>query len=142
MKITLKQLNNGFQPLQAIAANELPAKLAYKLGRIVAACNSEMESYRKAITALIKKYGEGDEIKGYKVEPETEAMVDFQREVEDLLNLEVEFWGDPIALAEIEPHAKLKASDLAWLDWLITDGEGESEKPKKPKLRAVKNEAA
>lgn len=142
MKLTLKQLNDGYQPLQSVAAHEFPAKLAYRLGRIVNACNSEMELYRKTINDLIRKHGEGDDVQGYRVEQNSEAMAAFNREAEELLETEIEIWGDPIGINELEPHAKLKPSDLAWLDWLIVDGEAAEEKPKKTKLKAVKAERA
>jgi hypothetical protein len=122
MKISLKQLNEGFFSLQKAARAPLPKehhKTAYKLSRIYKSANGEVELMQESLRQLAISSGitpedlkSGREIcAGY-----WEAERKFLREVE------IEIWGDPFEPDQWElicERAELSPLDMANLDWLF-----------------------
>ena len=136
MKVTLKQLNRGYGHLQQLAAQELPAKVAYKVGRILDGAESEQNRLNKAFAKIAKDLGF---TLGSQNQPpqmiETKAAVPediiekFNGQADDLMTAEVELWGDPFKLSELTT-AKLTGAMCATLNWLIIEDDAAAEPPK------------
>ena len=136
MKITLKQLNRSYGHLQLLAAQELPAKVAYKIGRIIDGAESEQNRLNKAIGKVAKDLGFA---LGTQNQPpqmiETKAAVPediiekFNDQADDLMTAEVELWGDPFKLSELA-SAKLTGAMCATLSWMIIEDDAAAEPPK------------
>ena len=136
MKISFKQLNDSFGALQTLAGQRLPAgKLGYKLSKIVKSCNEEMESLRKELGSLLDEYGAMDLIiddqpTGQKIIKDADRRKAFNEAAEEFLKsseisiYEGQAWGEPLKLEEIEKlKIEISPTDLAALDWLISDSE-------------------
>ena len=119
MKIKLNTLLESFGALQAIANQPFPVKLSYKLGRILKAAEQCLQAHEKVRVKLVEKYGEKREKGGYEV-TDPEALEKFKAEVEPLLEVEQELWGDPISIYELG-NKELPPAVLGALDWLIVE---------------------
>ena len=134
MKVALKSLWDSGAALDRFAATEFAtAKRGYQVGRIHAAVNGELEPIKKAYLKLLRKYGkevkEGSE--QFYIPNGSEAEELFNAELDALLAVEVEIWGDPISLDALEAEFKandkdfkklpLSARDIGALGWLLTE---------------------
>lgn len=126
MKITLKQLSQSFGALQELARVQFPAKVAYRLSRVVTSAQAELETLQKAHLELIKKHG-AVEVDG-KFEVPKDSLAAFIPEYEELLTEEVTIWGDAISI-DLLGDAPIAPAVLAPLGWLIVDS-AEPEKAK------------
>ncbi len=120
MRITLGELQSSLPALQELASNKFPARVAYRLGRILKAAESEVQHLREAHFALVKQLGEQGEGDNWKVKPE--HLEQFQREMAELLAEECDLWGSPLDVSALG-DAQLEPQLLAVLTWLITDDE-------------------
>lgn len=126
MKITLKQLSDSVTALEALAAIQFPAKVSYRLGRVLTSAQTELEIFRKAHIALVQKYGTQGESEGSFVVP-NDRLDEFRPEFEGLLAETCEVWGDPIHI-DLLGEVAIAPSTLAPLSWLIVDGTEEKAK--------------
>lgn len=132
MKITLKQLNEGFFSLQKASQVVFPKehhKLAYKLSRIYKSANSEVDLLRETLRDLAAASG----VTAEDLQLGREKCLGYwQAERKFLRETEIEIWGDPFELEQWElicEKAELSPIDMANLDWLF-QGEIEEEKQK------------
>lgn len=134
MKIKLKDLWDSGAAIDRFAAIEFAtAKRGYQVGRISQAASAELEPIKKAYLKLLRKHGkevkEGSE--QFYIPNGSEAEELFNAELDALLAVEVEIWGDPISLGELETEFKandkdfkklpLSARDIGALGWLLTE---------------------
>ena len=126
MKITLQQLSDSMTALEALAALQFPAKVSYRLGRVLTSAQSEMDLFRKAHIALVQKYGTEGETAGSFIVP-NERLDEFRPEFEGLLAETCEVWGDPLNI-DLLGEVAIAPSTLAPLSWLIVDGTEEKAK--------------
>lgn len=119
MRITLRQLRDGFESLGKFAQDDaLTIKQRYWLSRIAGAAESEMQRLEKARVNAIKKYGEE---KDGAVSVPPEKMDAFNAEMEEALASEIDLPGDPIRLDTLPEAIKLTALDMTRLNWLIVE---------------------
>jgi len=129
MKVSLWQLNAGYQALLRLAQNQLPKehhKLTYKLSKIVKAAKVEIEALGDSQLDLMAKCGlhQGEQ------NADIEKVEDFNRQSKRFMRETVcDIWGDPFTYAELRELVSISALDLADLDWLIIEGEETIEKP-------------
>lgn len=123
MKINLWQLNTSYDALTRLASQALPKeqhKLTYKLARVMKSAKGEIEDLSETLNELMKKCGF---VRGQAaIDPQ--MANDYNRESKAFMKAtEVEIWGDPIKLAEIQDHVSISPLDLADLSWLIVEEE-------------------
>jgi len=127
MKISLWQLNTGYQALLRLAQNELPKehhKLTYKLSKIVKAAKVEMETLGESQIDLMRKCGfqQGEQ------NVDIEKINVFNRESKKFMKeTSCELWGDVFMYSDLCELVSISALDLADLDWLIIEGEDKPE---------------
>jgi len=125
MKITLAQLNDSIQLLNRLKDERIKnARVAYRLGKVYRSAQSEFKEFVDAHMALLKDYGtpvNGDE-KNWDI-PQAN-LEEFNRKWNELLSVEVDVWGSPFNVDEIDGNLELSPAEFAILDWLIVDGDG------------------
>ena len=127
MKLTLRQLSQSLGALQELAQVQFPAKVSYRLSRVVTSAQAELETLQKAHLELIKKHGAVENEGKFEVPPD--QLSAFIPEYDELLAEEVSVWGDPIDVSLLG-DAEIAPAVLAPLSWLIVDGSEQSEKAK------------
>jgi hypothetical protein len=119
MKLKLGQLVNAQPALNDLAAKQLLAKTAFRIGRNLKTINVELELYDKQRVELAKKFGTLDEAKQqYKFENGSGEK--FVEELNAMLATEIEIAVTPILLTDLD-DVKISAANMAALDWLIED---------------------
>lgn len=130
MKVKLKTLWETADPLARLADLKFEEEsLAYKVGRIHQALLGPQGAVTlagKSYHKLVRKHGEELKIDGqptgrWHVPVDTEAETEFYLEWNRIAEEDEEFWGQPIALADLRPYLKqIRAADLGALAvWLI-----------------------
>lgn len=127
MNVTLRQLVNsatreGVNPaLIALSAQPLPARTAYWLGRTLNSALSAVQTYEAARVATCERYGSLNAATNhYEFSPEQAA--EFNAELEQLLDEEVEITGHPLPLDQLG-EARLSGADALALSWLLAEPE-------------------
>lgn len=117
MKVKLSEIVNARQALQKMMTKELPIKTAYRLSKLVNAVNDELGNFEDQRKKLVEKYGEkkGEEV----VVPKDKAQ-DFQKDMQELLDVEVKIDFDPISLSDIG-EISLSPVDITLLDSFIKE---------------------
>ncbi len=108
IKVKISDLLNGTEALKKLAETQLKAKLAWQVGRILKAADTEIQSFNDTRMDLIKKYGEKDENgelitdeKGNcKVMPD--GIENFSNELNELINSEIEINANKISIDSLE----------------------------------------
>lgn len=113
MKLTLKDLLQNVESLGKLLKKELPVKTAYRLGRLSKVLQSELDQFNLTRNNLIKKYGKEKEGQ-YQIDPEDkEALEKFNKEIEELLTVEISIDAyDPISVDDLG-DIKLSAIDMS-----------------------------
>lgn len=107
--LTLKQIIDNIDTLKDLATKPLPARVAFKIGRILKTIINEYNMFQDARQALLLKYGEKDTEDTDKLKTNNENQViirpdllqDFYKELNDLLESTVEVNIAKIRLVEI-----------------------------------------
>jgi hypothetical protein len=121
MKTTLKTLVNSEAALQHLAEQKLPIKTAYRLQKALRKITEAVSDFDKARSRLVYELAGVEEGQPAKV-PE-EKLADFNKEMMDLLEEEVELEGVvQVSLDELE-GSTLSVGDLMLLDFLIVNEE-------------------
>ncbi len=118
----LLEIVNSIEPLNALLEQKLPAKTAYKIGRLATKLSPEVETYGKTRDAKMKEFGvlvmndDGTPTNNYKFEGENKDK--FVTEMTEVENSEVaveipEITIDDLGDISIEPKF------LSALTWLI-----------------------
>jgi hypothetical protein len=124
MKITLGELHQSTPAFDSLATQKpQSAKVGYKLGRIVKSARDEVATLATAQNALLEKYGTPINGSGGQYEVPPENRKEFAATWNDLLTTEVEVWGDPFELSEIDGQLNLSIDEFARLGWLFRDSQ-------------------
>ena len=120
MKITLGQLNDSIQILNRLKDERVSsAKLGYRLGKLYRSAQGEFMEFLDAHMALLHEYGTPVDEMHWNI-PE-DKKVEFDTKWNELLSVEVDVWGSPFQVSEIDGQLELSAAEFAILDWLIVD---------------------
>lgn len=113
MKVKLRQLAESRNALTELVQIPLPASVSFKLRKIVELSNAELTPAQEALLSSREKYllddGEFDQSKS----------AEYVKEVEELMEQEVEIDSDPIS-AESLGDVYISTQSLMTLDWLIS----------------------
>lgn len=130
IKIKISDLLNSTEALQKLAGTELKAKLAWQVGRILKAAETEIQSFNEARMNLIRKYGEKDENGELVTDDNGNCKIvesginEFSNELNDLINSEVEISGNKIKIDDLD-KVDFTPAEMAQLEILIDFGEDE-----------------
>lgn len=118
MKVTLAKIVNSAAGLRKLVNEPLPAKISYRIKRIMDAVTSESARVEAVRVDLITKYADeqtpeqkekGDPIRV------TQKIKEFQEEFGPVLDEEIELNCEPLPFSDIE-NVKLTVQDLVTLE--------------------------
>lgn len=115
MTISLKELLESVDSLSKLINKELPVKAAYRLGRLTKAVRSELDQFNLTRNTLLKKYGKEKDGQ-YQIDTEDKkAQESFNKEIDELLNLEIKINDyEKISIEELG-DIKLSPIDMNYL---------------------------
>jgi hypothetical protein len=124
ISITLEQLVNSTEGLRELGQKTLKARPAYSVAKILKAAEAEMTSFNDTRMNLIKKYGEKkedgelntDENGNVRIAPE--SLADFNKELQELLDTQVEINANKIRIEDIG-DVEFTPAEMAQLDDFI-----------------------
>ena len=111
--LKIEQMINSIPALNELVDADIAIVSAFKIARIIASVNGEMEAFIIAKDSAISKFDLEDE----------DQQADAQKVVEELLNEEIELNHETVNIANLGTSAVLKPKVLMVLDWLIVGGE-------------------
>ena len=124
IKVQLKDLLNSTEALQKLSRQNLKARLAFQVARMLKAAEKEITDFNEVRTNLIKKYSEVDE-NGELIPDENgnikiskENINVFNNEFNDLISSEIEIPTEPIKLDSLE-DLTFTAAEMAVLEPFI-----------------------
>ena len=108
IKLSMNDLLNCTETLQALSQKELKARLALSIARILKEAEREIQNFNEIRMNLINKYGEKgedgqlvtDDKNNCKILPDGRSA--FQKELNDLVTTEVEINANKLKLSDIE----------------------------------------
>ena len=124
--IKIKDIVNSQTSLQKLLGVSLPVKVSYKLSKLVAKLQPELDIFNKEKDKLIEKYGEKDDKGNWTIKQDSENMPKFVEEINELTEMEVNIdFGDgkpfeKISVADLG-DVKIEAQDLLSLSYLLND---------------------
>lgn len=118
MKIKIEKLIGSTEALKNLFTAPVPVSVAFLLSKIIKEFEENLKFFDDARNAAIQKYGKEQKDGTFKV-GEKEGVI-LNKEVQDLLNTEIEFHADPINIDKLN-DITLSASDMYSLDWLLTE---------------------
>lgn len=124
ISITLEQLVNSTEGLRELSQKTLKARPAYAVAKILKAAEAEMTGFNDTRMNLIKKYGEKkedgelntDENGNVHITPE--SLADFNKELQELLDTQVEINANKIRIEDIG-DVEFTPAEMAQLDNFI-----------------------
>lgn len=124
IKVQLKDLLNSTEALQKLSRQNLKARLAFQVARMLKAAEKEITDFNEVRTNLIKKYSEVNE-NGELIPDENgnikiskENINAFNNEFNDLISSEIEIPTEPIKLDSLE-DLTFTAAEMAVLEPFI-----------------------
>ena len=115
MKISIAALINATQTFNKIIDKELSPVTSFKLVKLIKAINDEIEIFEKEKNKLLEKYGNKNEDGTYSILEENKEL--WNKDITDLLSLEVDIVGDKINLANEE--IKISPADMMKIEEFI-----------------------
>lgn len=118
IEVTLAELNNVVDSLNNFIEIKIPAKYAFRFGRIAKNLQTELASLKEHRNDLYRKHGE-EKSDGTLQIPESN-MQEFYKEVEELLSekIMVDFEPMPISLLG---DSNVSIATMAWLENFFID---------------------
>jgi hypothetical protein len=128
IKTTLKQMMESNGALSLLLNAKLPVKASYSVSKLAKACANELTDYDKKRTKMFEDAGcvltvvgkndDDSEKKEYK-HPDGQEKVDaVVKEIEDLIDVEVEINALPLDLDQFK-DAEVSGSAFYGLDWAM-----------------------
>lgn len=124
--MTLRNIVKAAPVLQKLTRHEFSVAQLYRATKLINAVNTELAIYNDGRRELIERHCEKD---GEKLKYKDGTGVDFNRELQELLDVEVEMNVKPLVLTERD-NIRLTLADMDALDGFIelkvADGEEET----------------
>ena len=104
----LKDVIEGTDVLKKLAGQSLRGKVAFQISKILKKLEDELTLFNNTRVDIIKKYSETDENgeliadENGNVKLKEETIAEFNKEITELLNMEIEIDANKIALKDIE----------------------------------------
>lgn len=116
MSMKMVNIVNAQPALEKIASVDLPLKLLYSLKKLMEKLEREMRFFNEERDKLIMKYGEQEDDGAYRIPAEN--VVNFQREANELGDIDVEWDVPPIVLPLLD-GLELSYKELKTLEGFI-----------------------
>lgn len=121
--LSLLEMNQSFHSLQALANKELPARISYRLARVMQQFNELLKPYNEELTKLQKKYASSKSLEqpGQPISfDDVESQVEYYDQLKDLQADEVNIKVSDISADDLG-DATITPALLMPLFWLFTD---------------------
>ena len=102
MKIKLGELKSIEESLKKLITMSLPIRIAYNLSKTLKKVSDELALFEEQKNNLIRKYGSEDEEKKVIEVKDPEKMVNFAKEINELLGVEMDLEFTPIDISLLE----------------------------------------
>lgn len=113
--MTLRKIVKALPVLQKLTRHEFSVAQLYRVTKLVKAVDAELTIYYASRKELIDRHCEKD---GEKLKYKDGTGVDFNRELQELLDVEVELGVKPLVLTERD-NIRLTLADMDALDGFI-----------------------
>ena len=126
IKLKLNELLNATDALQTLSKKSLQARPAFQVVRLLKAADKEIQEFNDIRVKVVNQYGDKDE-NGELITDENgnchiapEHINEFNKELNDLLNTEIEINANMLSLSDLE-ELEFTPSDLALLEPFIEE---------------------
>lgn len=126
IKLKLNELLNATDALQTLSKKSLQARPAFQVVRLLKAADKEIQEFNDIRVKVVNQYGDKDE-NGELITDENgnchiapEHINEFNKELNDLLNTEIEINANALSLGDLE-ELEFTPSDLALLEPFIEE---------------------
>ena len=118
MKINLRTIINSAEPVHKLGELKLKARLAYELSKSIESIDKEVKDFTEIRNKKLKEFG--TEVKTLKGQFtfENDSQERFQKEIDDLLNKEVDIQVEKFSIDDLSEVA-VEPNILRPLNWLI-----------------------
>ena len=121
MKVKLIQVVNSSEAFSKIAQQPMKAAVSFKVAKNIKKLSDELSVFEQSRGDLIRKFGKEDKEGNVAIEPNTKGMAEFQKELSDLLNVEVDLNGfKKIKLSQLS-KCELSPQEMASLEFAIQE---------------------
>lgn len=125
MKVTINDILNAANIVRVLGNTPMKAKSAYKIVKLKNIIEKEYNTFQEIRDNVIKKYGEYDENGNLKIKDNNyiikeECYNDFNREINELLNEEIDISVSPLEMNDFEEHT-FTPNDMEALAPFIAD---------------------
>ena len=118
IKFKMYQIKNMKEPLTKLIEKEIPVNTAFRLNKLIKVFDEYLTQIEEYRVKLINQYGVKNEEKN-QLEVPGKKMKDFSKEMNDLLNEEVEVEFSPININMFGDDLMLSTKDLMLLEELF-----------------------
>jgi len=127
MKLRFFEIKNFIDTYEKIKNTTLPIKVGYKLAKLAALCQKEMEIYQSQLNKIILEYGARDENdqliqtdNGNGVKIKEDKIQECQEKLNELSTLEVEINETPISIEALE-NLELSLDEIGALSSFLSE---------------------
>ena len=121
MKVKLGQIVNSTDAFNKVSTQPMKAAISFSVVKNLKAISEELAIFEQSRGDLIRKYGKEDDEGNVSIEPSTKGMAEFQKELGELLNLEVDLNGfKKIKLSNLS-KCELTPQEMASLEFAIQE---------------------
>ena len=126
LKLTIQELTQSFQTFSALAAQKFKGvKLRWNIARTFGEFKKEIEHVREQEGDIYKSFEAIQDTGFLRLDPEKmtpERQQEFERQIKELQAIEVELWGHPLTLTQMEEAGiDLSPAEMDSLHWLIVE---------------------
>ena len=121
----VQQFNGIYDKIKDIT---LPIKLGYRLAKLAAQCQKEIDIYQSQLQKLIQEYGARDEKNelvptedGQGIKIKEDKIQECQEKINELISLDVEISGDLIPISLFENDIKLSIDEIKILSPFLSE---------------------
>ena len=115
MKVKLHQIVNSAESLKSLLEIKLPAKISYRLKRLVNKLDPILATYNEKRNELVKEFGEEQEDKSIKVADEAKLKL-FLEKLNEVLEIEEEI---DFELINIEDLGDVVIAPKDLVEWIF-----------------------
>ena len=122
MKVKLGQIAGSVEALNKVAQQPMKAAVSFSVAKNLKQLSEELAVYEQSRGDLIRKYGkENKEDGSVAIEPDSKNLPVFQKELNELLNVDVDLNGfKKIKLSQLS-KCELSPQDMANMEFVIEE---------------------
>lgn len=127
MKVKIFQIKQFMDIYEKIKDTTLPIKVGYKLAKIAAECQKEMDIYQSQLNKIIQEYGARDENdqliqtdNGTGIKIKEDKIQECQDKLNELSTLEVEINETPISI-ELLDNLELSLNEIGGMTSFLSE---------------------